>query len=225
MRSLETRLAALESLATAAPAPRPDEAVERAKLDRLISRMNTVSYNDWRHASLSLEELLALARDDGRYARANPIAKWSPGHRQHQQGQWIDFWPDVGARELEIRILERDGRIDQATARALRDNLREHFLENTATLHDLPALIEFDEAAALHTARAQCPRRETLPLERQLAIVMEDRERHLLERAATKSDPSQTHSIADLEPLFDRMHAIAVKDLEDRIRERDRLGG
>ena len=148
-----------------------------------------------------------------------------PGHqayRQEQHGQWIDLWPDVAARELEIRILERDNRIDEQTAGALRDNLRKHFFEDADALLELPVTIEFDEVASLFSARAQCPRRSTLPLEQQLAMLKEDHEHALRERERpTSSDFVVNAALDSLDKTRDHMHENLVKDLERRIRQRD----
>lgn len=222
MRNLETRLTALEAhRAAMAPAPVRDEAAERAKLDRLISRLNILSYDDWRHASLSLEERLALARDDGFFARATPSAKWSPGLRENQQGDWVSIGPDVSAREIEIMILERDGKIEEPTARSLRDNLSRYRSEKSETLRELPAPIQFDEAASLRSAREKCPRRETLPLEQQLSMFQEDHDRKVRERAVSPN----TVGTVQMWDVGDRIHEYFVNDLARRIRERDAVAG
>ena len=223
MRSLEARVVRLEERHAALPmVSAPDAAAQIAKMSGLRKRLHISSYNDWRHADLSLEQLLALAHDDGRFARANPRSSWSPGSRQEQHGQWIDFWPDVGAREFAIRILERDRRIDEPTACALRDNLRKHFFEGTGALDVLPATIEYDEVASLCSARAQCPRRSTLPLEQQLTMLKEDHEHALRERERpTSSDLIASAVLDSLDKTREHMHENLVKDLERRIRQQD----
>jgi hypothetical protein len=223
MRSLEARVERLEERHAAVPAvSAPDEAATRAKMRILRSRLYLSGYNNWRHIGLSLEQLLALARDDGRFARANPRESWSPGYRKEQPGQWVDLWPGVGARELEIRILERDRRIDETAAAALRVNLHEHFFQDTGALQELPAAIDFDEAASLRSARAQCPRRSTLPLEQQLAMLNEDHEHGLGERERPATSDLVVNATSDsLAKIRDRMHGDLVKDLQCRIRQRD----
>jgi hypothetical protein len=108
-------------------------------------------YSDWRLDSLSLEQRLALARDDNR-----PIT----------------------ARRLEIEILERDATIDEETALHLRKNLLAHFTDSPSEpsepLQQLPHLIEFDEPAALKAARLQCPLFDCLSPDEQLRYLEED---------------------------------------------------
>ena len=82
------------------------------------------------------------------------------------------------AREYEIRVLERDAKIDADTALCLRKNLLAHFFASDAAprepLAELPYPIEFDEAAALKAARLQCPHFDSLSLEGQLKYLEED---------------------------------------------------
>jgi hypothetical protein len=82
------------------------------------------------------------------------------------------------AREYEIRVLERDAKIDADTALCLRKNLLGHFFASDAAprepLAELPHPIEFDEAAVLKAARLQCPHFDSLSLEGQLKYLEED---------------------------------------------------
>jgi hypothetical protein len=149
---------------------------------KLLRAMRTIDYRTWRHAGLSLEQLLALARDDSALAQANPRSTWSPGYLQAEPGAWVNIWPAVGAREFEIQILERDGKIDAETAQSLSKNIHDRFFVSGpvtehaygAPLTPLPHAIAFDEAAALKAARLQCPYFDSLPLEGQLEYLEED---------------------------------------------------
>jgi hypothetical protein len=196
------------------------EAIDPDELDRFRSNLCVLDYETWRHAGLSLEHRLVLARDDDSYERANPRTKWSPGLCTDGQGRWVPRRPAISAREFEIRILERDGIIDERTVRSLRDNLHAHFFEGTENLRSLPHPIEFDETASLRGARAICPRRETLLLEQQLKMLTEDHQHDVQDRANRRKARSPTNGQFDSLDLFqDRVHEVLVKDLENRIRE------
>jgi hypothetical protein len=54
----------------------------------------------------------------------------------------------------------------------------------------------------------------TLPLAQQLSMLLEDYEHDRVERAVGHSGLHHTYPISDLKPLFDRMHKIAVKNLQ-----------
>lgn len=228
MRHLERRLGRIEARC---PAVRietlPDPEAETAKLYRLSSKLNILGYDTWRHVGLSLEERLAIARDDSAREQANPASTRSPGRWPNGQGGFVDRWPDIGAREFEIRILERDGRIDEQTARLLRDNVRDHFFEGTETLHDLPHPIDFDELVSLRTAREKCPRRESLPLEQQLEMEHEDHAVNVRDRIINNKHAGSANApvgLPSLNAFQDKMHEYRVKELVNRIKERDRVG-
>ena len=192
-QTLSSRIQQLESKVST-PQPEPLSKQEREQRDaKLIRILNTSGYSDWRHDGLSLEQLLALARDDSTHALASPRASWSPGFRQDAPGAWVTFWPAVSAREFEIQILERDVKIDAETAESLRKNLHSHFFapDDSAAvqrepLAKLPHPIEFDEAAALNAARLQCPHFDSLALEEQIEYLEEDLLKARQDAAATR---------------------------------------
>src|ERR1019366_3884959 len=104
-RALGSRI---EQLERAAPTPQPKVLVwDEHRTHEALGKLRTLEYSTWRHAGLSLEQLLALARDDSALAQANPRSTWSPGYLQAEPGAWVNIWPAVGAREFEIQILER----------------------------------------------------------------------------------------------------------------------
>jgi len=142
------------------------------------------SYDTWRHDGLSLEARLSLARDDAARAETKYEATWAPALTEVEAGRWVDRRPAREGRMLEIAILERDGRIDEAVANTLRDNARDHFKPGERTvvrpaLAELPVVVEIDAKTAAE-ARRRCPRREDLPIDKQLAMVREDY-RHAIE--------------------------------------------
>jgi hypothetical protein len=199
------RIQQLENRARARAAARApvdvDDADEARKLEEFRSDLAILFYNMWRHDALPLEQRLDLARDDARFAP----------HDRHVRR---------AAREFEIRVLLRDGNIDDAAAWALRANADQHFgfgLGNERPpLAALPFTVEFDETEALREARLQCPRVERLPLERQLEMLDEDRARELHEREQRGerglADPS-------MDAFGDRMHEVRVRDLRQKIRD------
>lgn len=218
MRNFETRLTALEGRRAAiVPAPALDETDEAAKWDSFHSWFNTLAYNDWRHASLSLEELLAIAREDAAPKPEVWADQWDSRLAcLRSQPVRVDYMsPAIAAREIEIRILERDQRIDAATAHSLRDNLQGYRLKDAEPLYQLPAPIVFDEAASLSSAREQCPRRETLPLEQQLAMMRED---HRRERESRAEGSGMSPGLV---AFTDRLHEVLEKELEQRISDQE----
>ena len=218
---LANRITALEQHASRRWNDAPEDFDPRA-IYRLMSTLDFMQYDTWRHAGLSLEERLALARDDVIHADAEAIRTPSSGCRQNARGLWVNFWPDVGAREIAIRIGERDGLIDEETADALRDNSHAHFFEGTEALNALPYTIEFDHGA-LVKARAACPRREDLSLEQQLTMLNQDHDHEIAVRIEQEKCGSCTNATFDpLNALQDRMHEILLSDLQVRIRDANR---
>lgn len=178
-----------------------DDADEETKLAQFRSDLAILFYATWRHEGLTLEQRLALARDDLRLA---------PGDRHVTRA----------GREFEIRILLSLDKIDDATAWALRANADQHFGPDSGQppLLGLPVPIEFDEADALRTARMRCPRVETLTLERQLAMAEED---HLHEVAARAQRPPEHGPYDSADLVSERLYEIRVKASRERIRQRD----
>lgn len=182
------------------------------------SSLSILDYRTWRHEGLSLEQLLALARDDGRYAQAHP-------HEPHFGSLYEDVGPNAAGRaahacrEFEIRILERDRRIDIETARALRVNAANVFRSLGAQdwqegLRPLPTVIEFDEPIALVEARSRCPRRSSLPIERQVEMEHEDHA-HEVRQRATRQRPSRAGSLDhSFDAVRDRIHQLRIAELE-----------
>jgi hypothetical protein len=201
---LKARISKLEQRARAraaiGPANDVNDADEETKVAQFRSDLAILFYNTWRHAGLTLEQRLALAHDDLRL---------TPGNRHVIRA----------TREFEIRILLREGTIDDETAWALRATADQHFGlgEHCPQLVKLPFTVEFDEAEALLSARAQCPRVETLSLERQLVMLEEDREHKSQERTnanEARIDPS-------MDAFADKMHEVRVRALRQKIHERD----
>ncbi|GIK88054.1 MAG: hypothetical protein BroJett026_35350 [Betaproteobacteria bacterium] len=225
---LQRRIAELEAKAPALKVELVSDhdcrsAVQKS-LYELQKKFAISGYDDWRHEGLTLEELLALAKHDDACERATPKAQWEPGLRQVSEGQWVPFSAAHAAREFEVRILERDGTIDDTTARSLRDNAQAHFLCDGPQLDALPHAIVMDEATVLAAALAKCPRREDLPLEDQLALVHEDRRRELLEREQRKSAPARpgftpasSTTLASIDAYGDQVFERRVADIASRL--------
>jgi hypothetical protein len=184
-RNLSSRIEQLEERALNAGAARqtqPEPWTKQRTAKALSALRLAGEYDSWRHAGLSLELRLALARDDNVRVHAKPRPHWSPSRRQEAPGAWVSIWPAVCAREFEIQILKRDARIDEETAQFLRDNIHQHFFASPddipaaacEPLAELPHHIDFDESAALSTARLQCPDFDSLSLEEQLKYREED---------------------------------------------------
>jgi hypothetical protein len=178
-----------------------DDVDEERKLAQFRSDLVILFYNTWRHAGMTLLQKLALARDDLRR---------TPNDRHVIRA----------VRELEIRIGLVDEKIDDETAWELRANADQHFGlgERRPELVKLFFTIEFNEAEALRSARTQCPRVETLPLERQLAMHEEDHARDLRERERRAEcgqlDPS-------MDAVTDKMHEVRARELRQKIHDRD----
>jgi hypothetical protein len=190
---------------------RPAAQIERRDpppLDEIRSTFNTLSYRSWRHRDLTLEQLLALARDNARHGDDGTQYSWQrPEDDVPARATWA-------AREFEIRVLLRDGRIDETNARALR---------GASPLADLPHPLEFDEPAALTTARKKCPRRNTLPLERQLEMLREDHAHELQQRLSEMPSRQSEAGWSSLNTYCDKVYEVCVADLMKQIAERDRL--
>jgi hypothetical protein len=218
-RTLSSRIDQLEK-----SAPDPKQKSKRMSETQLRALMRVLrtphEYSTWRHAGLSLEQLLALARDDSARNHANP-------------------WAAVGAREFEIQILERDAKIDAETAESLRKNLDAHFARDDSAaaqrepLADLPMPIKFDEAGALKAARLQCPLFDSLPLEGQVQYLEEDllkRRQYVAQRraAAARADATVEDrldaSMAELGLDFEQ-DELEIGKLKEKIAERDRRSG
>lgn len=201
------------------PPDEPEPALDPLDFDRFLSGINANGYRTWRHEGLSLEELLALARDDVRYAEAHAPAPAPPySWLGEDRGAAAAKHAAVAAREFEIRILERDHRFDADAARALRANTHE-VVAGRAALAPLPTQIAYDEAASLASARKRVPRRSTLPLARQLEMENEDHAHELEERDRRGRkgllDPS-------LDAVDDRMHDMRVAELQERMARTER---
>jgi hypothetical protein len=170
--NLLRRIAALEAKRPA----RPDSiAAESPQMDlqELDSRLALIGYRTWRHESLTLEELLAVAKDD---ATRPPPAFWATTEKDAAREVECGIAnAKVAAREIEIRIGLRDGLIDKQASNELREHL------HTDPLPELPYVVRIDDAV-LASARAKCPRPDDLPVETQLAMVEEDHQRDLRER-------------------------------------------
>ncbi len=183
-------------------------------LGRIRSKFWTSDY-DRRGSALSLEQRLALARDDERYAREHP----EPIHvtsLEVEVGEGAARFAGIAARELEIRILERDGLLDAGAARSLRENAQAYFMHSVVAgkvvqppsseprveLSPLPNPVDFDEPAVLDAARESVPRRSVLPAARRLAI---EEVEHAESLAACPS--------ASLAALYQRMHQLRVAEL------------
>lgn len=218
---LANRIAALENQT----AQRLDDApgdFDPCSIYRFVSKMAFMPYNTWRHAALSLEERLALARDDIAHAESEATRTPSPGRRQNGRGLWVSIWPEVSTREIAIRIGERDSMIDQEAADALRENLHAHFFADTEALQTLPYSIELDQAV-IKNVRATCPRRDALSLQRQLTMLNEDHDHEIALRAERHDHGARPSATFDsLDAFQDRMHEILAKELLARIREADR---
>src|SRR5438128_8615700 len=107
------------------PKPRVLSAAEKKQL---VRSLHLSCYQSWQHEGLSLEELLALAQFDVEWEHAHPIAHTASGAaRGGKRANVFGFWPAVAVREFEIKILERDAKIDAETADALYDNIHAHF--------------------------------------------------------------------------------------------------
>src|SRR5690349_6233738 len=98
----------LREHASTAPLVDLDDAAAAAKLAQFTADLSIAFYTTWRHEGLSLEQKLALARDDARRESGAP-------------------WPARAARELEIRALWRDRKIDEQQAWDLRANAEQHY--------------------------------------------------------------------------------------------------
>jgi len=203
---LKARIERLEQRArertAAKPAVTVNDPAEGAKLEQFSALLAMSPYRDWRHEPLSFEQLLALARDDcKREPSAQRLAR--------------------AAREIEIRILLRDGKTDEAEASALRANADAHFGllggDDHSSLTALPFPMEFDEGKALRAARAQCPFRESLALERQLEMHEEDHAHELQERGRR---PERLMD-RSMDAVNDKMYEIRLRELQEKICERD----
>jgi hypothetical protein len=228
-RALSGRIEKLESVV---PTPSPPKQLSKEEMDRALRSVRTIAYSDWCHHGLSLEQLLAFARDDGAHAQANPQSTSSPGLLQEASGVWVHFWPAVSAREFEIQILERDEKVDAETAQSLRRNIRERFFADTgpvtesrygATLTPLPHPVEFDEAAALKAARQQCPLDGSLPLEKELQL-REDHLHEIRQRDLTPGPYGTFEKISDESDAYfgHDTYAQTIAKLKEKIAECDR---
>jgi hypothetical protein len=218
---LKRRISKLEALVdgiaarTISAKPRPTA----AELEQFRSNLQIGEYSHWRYQKVSLQELLALARDDTAHANENPRTAWSPGYREAEKGRWVDVWPQVAVREFEIRILERDGLIDSELAKRLRTNLQA-FLGHEERLADLPVNLALDQAT-LEVAREKCPRRESLPPNVQLELLQADYAHDLAKRRAREStipDPLTSRLAKGLDALRDKTYEQQVDELKARIR-------
>jgi hypothetical protein len=230
---LQRRVTELESAALARMKRPIDDAssIHPDVIYQLTRKLALLRYSDWRHECLSLEELLALARDDDARAQATPATKWAPGLCQIAEGHWVDRSPARAVREIEIRILERDRKVDDRTARSLRDDAHKHFfakagpdaeLSRPPPLTQLPVPIDLDQRALLASALKKCPRREELSLEEQLELKHEDHRRDLVERAKPRTyPPGIKPPLPGLDALRDTIHQQRVIELQRLIRERD----
>ncbi len=194
-----------------------------AEVARMRSALAAIEYDG---LDLPLEQLLALARDDQRYASDHP-APARPTSLEVDTGEDAARFAALAAREFEIRILERDARLDVRSARVLRENAEAHFLHSVLAgevvsgitpdarvdLALLPSPIIFDEAAALADARATFPRRSTLPAARRLQIVQEEHAARLVARSCGTSCAD-----ANLDAFEDRLHQLKVAELQELLR-------
>jgi hypothetical protein len=228
--ALLNRVAALESRAALRMALQQESQEEPWDEHRTAScvqmlRLLPLGYSgSWRFDTLSLEQLLALARDDSVREDADKMAS------------------AANAREFEIQILERDAKINAETARSLRKNLHAHFFGHdgytavgTETLGKLPHPVEFDESAALKVARSRVPHFASLSLEERLECMQED-----LRGEAQRAAQSRLHANAvalraprskewvNAEAVA-RLHELRpigvehkIKELQEKIAERNR---
>ena len=128
-----------------AVASEPEVWDEHRTVKLLRALRASLRYCTWRHADLSLEQLLALARDDSMREQENPNAPAESARKFAER-----------AREFEIQILERAAKIDADIAESFRKNCDAHFFARDGSaaaqgepLAKLPHPIEFDEPAAL----------------------------------------------------------------------------
>jgi hypothetical protein len=231
--TLKKRVAELERVALARSKKPINDAssIDPEVFYQLRKKFAIGRYSDWRYEALTLEELLALARDDDARELASVEQRWRLGLRPLSEGKWVPFGQAEAVREIEIRILERDRLIDDTTARALRDNAYEHFYREASTrqergtappLAELPCSLDIDQEKLLAAALTKCPRRETLSLEQQLALAHEDQRRKLIERAKPRTyPPGIKPPLSGLDALCDKLHQQRVEELERLICERD----
>ena len=208
------------------------EEIDRRMHETLKLFRTTLGYEHQDRARLlTLEERLALARRDARPKPERWEDKWDPqlGCVRSRLVPY-DKSPMVCARELEVQILERDGKIDPATAKELRKNIDayKHYSHGKSVeVLALPTpIIIDDEESVADEALRKCPPRESLPLERQLELEKEDHQRDLAKRrewanALEKAGRRVPHGHSGLHELRDKVHADRVADLERRICERD----
>lgn len=211
--------------------PPPVKPIQPIDLKALLKVLRDISgYEPWenrelrlnREAQLTLEERLALARRDAIPKPSEWKNLWDPQLGCLRMQEVIDPKPEraaEAARELEIQILERDGKIDSDTAETLRANADAHFrarlqrapspVENVDLMTlPFPILIEDQEAVAEEALR-KCPLRKSLPLEEQLEIA--------------KTELAATRGSSRYEPggLFEKVDEGKVRELEIKILERD----
>ncbi len=224
-RTLSSRVERLEASAPKQvereePISAPD--VQEA-LDRLRRIINLSGEPDDRAAALTLEERLAVARRDAAPKPDVWADLWDPQlGRLRNQLVKPDRRPARAARELELLILERDGRINSDTAKAYRANIDAHFEAEpfgSVGLLELPCPVVIEnEPAVADAALQKCPLRETLPLETQLELAKRDAEgdQRRWDAAEAKGTPYQFRAISE------EYSKWTIVDLERKLAERDR---
>ncbi|MCC7042060.1 MAG: hypothetical protein IT516_17275 [Burkholderiales bacterium] len=162
---------------------------------------------------LTLEQLHALAVDDEQFANAHltsPTGSWLDDGTFGQHGAKRAA---MAARELAVRILERDGYVDVQRARELRSNAREHY--HSIDGHDVVALAPlpvpaYDFEATLAMARARFPREVALEPEVRLRRLEDAHARELADRSTRNAKLLD----APFDAVADRMHQLHVDELK-----------
>ena len=87
--TLKKRVAELESVALARSKKPIDDAssIDPEVFYQLRKKLTIARYSDWRCQVLTLEELLALARDDDARELATVEQRWRPGLQQMGEGK------------------------------------------------------------------------------------------------------------------------------------------
>ena len=171
-----------------------------------------------RETLLTLEERLAIARREAVPKPEVWADRWDPslGKLRYQLIPQ-DTGPANTARELEIMILQRDGKITPPEATRLRGGRLELELP-------FPVVIGNEDAVADEALR-KCPPRESLSLEEQLRLETEEMEEYK-DRATRLATEGLGESFrASSNDCMITLHQQRIAELQRKIADRDQKRG